>query len=59
MGKRSIDYMTEANSFIYQMSGYRVLGTVNGRTIRRAAERKRRIEAKKLAKLQSSNQLFK
>ena len=54
MSKRSIDYMTETNSFIYQVSGDRVLGTINGRTIRRAAERKRRIEAKKLAKSRSS-----
>lgn len=54
MSKRSISGMTVPGISIHRTSSDRVLGTVNGRSIRRAVERKRRIEAKKLAKSQSS-----
>jgi hypothetical protein len=46
-GSRSIDQVTPANSFICKMAGDRIIGGINGRARRRAADRKRRIEAKK------------
>lgn len=54
MSKRSIASLTDFDCFVFQLASKRTSGTANGRAIRRAAERKRRIEAKQLAKSQSS-----